>query len=96
MLKFWKKKPADGEPAPDAANAPADAASVTAQAPAAPAELAPQTPPETSPDADAPDGTEPVKRSWREQLAGSGFARSLGSLFVRHPRLDDGEESRAA
>ncbi len=89
MLKFWKKKPADGEPAPDAANAPADAASVTVQAPAAPAELAPQTPPETSPDADAPDGTEPVKRNWRERLAGSGFARSLGSLFVRHPRLDD-------
>lgn len=31
----------------------------------------------------------PSKRSWRERLAGSGFARSLTSLFVRHPKLDD-------
>ncbi len=29
------------------------------------------------------------KRSWRERLAGSGFARSLGSLFSRNPVLDD-------
>jgi fused signal recognition particle receptor len=29
------------------------------------------------------------KRSWRERLGGSGFARSLSSLFVRHPKLDD-------
>ncbi|HET6433647.1 signal recognition particle-docking protein FtsY [Dyella sp.] len=31
----------------------------------------------------------PARRSWRERLSGSGFAKSLGSLFVRHPRLDD-------
>jgi fused signal recognition particle receptor len=27
--------------------------------------------------------------SWRERLSGSGLARGLSSLFVRHPRLDD-------
>lgn len=31
----------------------------------------------------------PAKRSWRERLSGSGFAKSLNSLFVRHPKLDD-------
>ncbi|MDR6643209.1 fused signal recognition particle receptor [Luteibacter sp. 1214] len=30
-----------------------------------------------------------AKRSWRDRLSGSGFARSLGALFVRHPKLDD-------
>jgi fused signal recognition particle receptor len=31
----------------------------------------------------------PAKRSWRERLSGSSFARGLSSLFVRHPKLDD-------
>src|SRR5690606_18046172 len=26
---------------------------------------------------------------WRERLGGTGFARSLGGLFSRNPRLDD-------
>ncbi|MET4678203.1 MULTISPECIES: signal recognition particle-docking protein FtsY [unclassified Luteibacter] len=30
-----------------------------------------------------------ARRSWRDRLSGSGFAKSLGSLFVRHPKLDD-------
>jgi len=34
-------------------------------------------------------GQPAAKRSWRERLAGSGFAKSLTSLFVRHARLDD-------
>jgi len=38
-------------------------------------------------DAAAPAG--PARRSWRERLSGSGFARGLASLFVRNPRLDD-------
>lgn len=35
--------------------------------------------------------TEPAqaRRGWRERLSGSGFARGLGALFVRHPKLDD-------
>jgi len=31
----------------------------------------------------------PGKRSWRERLSGSGFARSLGGLFARNPKLDE-------
>ncbi|WP_243047677.1 signal recognition particle-docking protein FtsY [Dyella sp. RRB7] len=31
----------------------------------------------------------PAKRSWRERLSGSSFARGLSSLFNRHPKLDD-------
>ena len=31
----------------------------------------------------------PAKRSWRERLSGSSFARGLSSLFIRHPKLDD-------
>jgi len=35
------------------------------------------------------DTAVPAKRSWRERLSGSAFARGLSSLFVRHPKLDD-------
>ena len=31
----------------------------------------------------------PAKRSWRERLSGSGFAKGLGGLFARNPKLDD-------
>ncbi|NUS39913.1 MAG: signal recognition particle-docking protein FtsY [Lysobacter sp.] len=31
----------------------------------------------------------PGRLGWRERLRGTGFARSLGGLFSRHPRLDD-------
>ena len=31
----------------------------------------------------------PGKPGWRERLRGSGFARSLGGLFSRNPKLDD-------
>jgi fused signal recognition particle receptor len=31
----------------------------------------------------------PGKPGWRERLRGSGFARGLGGLFSRNPRLDD-------
>jgi fused signal recognition particle receptor len=55
---------------------------------------------ETPPQADAPALDEvfeqaavaeaaPLKRSWRERLSGSSFARGLTSLFNRHPKLDD-------
>ena len=30
-----------------------------------------------------------VRRGWRTRLGGSGFARGLGGLFARNPRLDD-------
>ncbi|MFS8137777.1 MAG: signal recognition particle-docking protein FtsY [Thermomonas sp.] len=35
-----------------------------------------------------PDLAAPVS-GWRERLRGSGFARSLGGLFSRNPKLDD-------
>ncbi len=34
-------------------------------------------------------GDPPRASGWRERLRSSGFARSLGSLFSRNPRLDD-------
>ncbi len=89
MLKFWKKKPAE-----TAAETPADEI-IETTTPAAAAPQASQEPP--APPAEAPAPADiapeaeaaPAKRSWRERLAGSGFARGLSSLFVRHPKLDD-------
>ena len=79
MLKFWKKKPEDeaGQPAA----APEQAA--TDQAIEVPAAAAPELPIA----AEAEPAT--AKRSWRERLSGSGLAKNLSSLFVRHPKLDD-------
>jgi fused signal recognition particle receptor len=83
MLKFWKKKPAEngtGENSEEAINqAPAEAA-------------APEAPPasEIVPVVAAEAAPEPTtKRSWRERLSGSVFARGISSLFSRHPKLDD-------
>jgi fused signal recognition particle receptor len=86
MLKFWKKKPADADaPAADAAPL-ADAASLdTAVEPLAEA-LAEVAPPIEVAEVATPA---PARRSWRERLGGSGFARGLNTLFVRHPQLDD-------
>ena len=101
MLKFWKKKTAPAA-APDAEKpaheAPVEAASTPAPAqdvapvadvpPAAPAVVeAPQA--QAAADAGDDESAAPAKRSWRERLSGSGFARGLASLFVRHPKLDD-------
>ncbi|MEZ5456218.1 MAG: signal recognition particle-docking protein FtsY [Lysobacteraceae bacterium] len=44
---------------------------------------------EHEPDASAIEPVAPMRTSWRERLATSSFARSLGSLFQRNPRLDD-------
>ena len=52
-------------------------------APSAPAIEPALPPPDTAPP--APMG----KAGWRERLRGSGFARSIGSLFARNPKLDD-------
>lgn len=102
MLKFWKKKPTETtseQPAEQAQTPPDDAhaADATAMDNASPvldearAELVPEEPAVV--DEPPPPATEtepaPAKRSWRERLAGSGFAKGLSSLFVRHPKLDD-------
>jgi fused signal recognition particle receptor len=92
MLKFWKKKPA--APEPPAADPPqlVDAgaldataeplAEAMAEAAPAPAEVVDETP-------EAGAAPASSRRGWRERLRGSGFARGLGTLFVRHPKLDD-------
>ncbi|MEO7433511.1 MAG: signal recognition particle-docking protein FtsY [Dokdonella sp.] len=87
MLKFWKKKPApDAVPvAPVAEPAPDSGALVEDTQPAT--EVAADHP--VAIEALEPAVIEPAKRSWRERLSGSGFAKGLSSLFVRHPVLDD-------
>jgi len=85
MLKFWKKKPAP-EPEAMPAASPAEPAIETS---------VPGVDTEIFADAAAAIATVdsaaalPGKRSWRERLSGSGFARGLSSLFTRHPVLDD-------
>ena len=90
-------------PAPAAESAPAtgfandtDAASLDHASPALDEALAeaPLTPDasvtdETSELAAVVEAAAPSKRSWRERLSGSSFARGLSSLFIRHPKLDD-------
>jgi len=99
MLKFWKKKPTGKEAEHTTAKAPADAVvpesgdgplhEALAEVPA-PAETRPETErfvaPVGEPIAEEPA---PTRRGWRERLSGNVFARSLGSLFVRNPKLDD-------
>jgi fused signal recognition particle receptor len=105
MLKFWKKKPAEPAATPAAPPAdervePAadpvafDSTPALAEALAetvAPEPALPEVEPEAEEAAIAAEAQAavPVKRSWRERLSGSGFAKSLTSLFVRNARLDD-------
>jgi len=81
MLKFWKKK-SEGDP-PIAATAAEDEKPITADE----ADSAAATPMAEAIAASEPAPT--AKRSWRERLSGSGFARGLSSLFARNPVLDD-------
>jgi fused signal recognition particle receptor len=73
-----------------------DVASPATAEPALPvAREATNVPPSAIDDASAPaasDATVPAtagKQGWRDRLRGSGFARSFGGLFSRHPKLDD-------
>jgi len=70
--------PAVTEPPPAAALAP----------PPAPA-AAPEPEPSPSSPAQEKPAAAPGKPGWRERLRGSGFARGLGGLFSRNPKLDD-------
>lgn len=56
--------------------------------------LAEAAPPAEAPGEEVPfqvpaEEAAPAKRSWRDRLSGSAFARGLTTLFVRHPKLDD-------
>jgi len=95
MLKFWKKKPAEPATgaAPQAEDASQDAAPVPVAVEEAPAAAADPAV-DTTAVADAAAAVESAaadapKRSWRERLAGSGFARGLAAVFRRNPVLDD-------
>ncbi|WP_426689024.1 signal recognition particle-docking protein FtsY [Rhodanobacter ginsengiterrae] len=95
MLKFWKKKPAEKDAEQPTSPAPVGAVMVEGQAPAlheAPTEVPSPTDPDRFEAAAAPAtdaAATPAKRGWRDRLSGNLFSRSLGSLFVRHPKLDD-------
>ncbi|MBZ0223650.1 MAG: signal recognition particle-docking protein FtsY [Dokdonella sp.] len=91
MLKFWKKKPAVETGAPEAEAAATPAAATTRIEPAASSEAATDIslPEAVTPAAEPATEDAPARRGWRERLAGTGFARGLAALFVRHPRLDD-------
>jgi fused signal recognition particle receptor len=67
--------------------APAEPTPPAEPAPATEAAAAPDSPAAQPAVAEAP--LPPAKRSWRERLSGSGFARGLSSLFTRNPVLDD-------
>lgn len=56
-----------------------------------PVETAPVQAPEAAadPSASLPSATTLAKSSWRERLRGTGFARGLGSVFSRNPKLDE-------
>jgi len=43
----------------------------------------------SEPDVDAAAPAATGRQGWRDRLRGSGFARSFGGLFSRHPKLDD-------
>ncbi|MEX1826302.1 signal recognition particle-docking protein FtsY [Luteibacter sp. CQ10] len=87
--------PAEESRAPAADPASLDSAPGTAEALAETAAPEPQLPEveaeqeESAVVEAAADAAQPARRSWRERLSGSGFAKSLTSLFVRHPKLDD-------
>jgi len=95
MLKFWKKKAATEAPqAGETAATPAETVdtgvvdnAVATSVAIAEDEASVQL--ETATDAASAHEASPGRRSWRERLAGSGFARGLSTLFTRNPVLDD-------
>jgi fused signal recognition particle receptor len=95
MFKFWRRKSVEtpaSEPAPATADAPS-----SETAPAA-FEVPASEPVPVAVDPPAPPGAvaeslvelpAPKPASWRERLAHSGIARSLGGLFRSNPKLDE-------
>ena len=99
MLKFWKKKPTETASATtEDAQEPQLDTKADVAAPESPPQGLPvalteaPTPHEQAPAAEmavAASAEAPARRGWRERLAGNAFARGLGTLFVRNPKLDD-------
>lgn len=96
---FWRKKPAESEqpveqapPANEVRAEPAPLPPPLSVEPAIP--TTPYMPPAEAERSDhefanATPAATPGKPGWRERLKGSGFARSLGGLFSRNPKLDE-------
>ncbi len=93
-------EPAAAEPAPPATQdapevpetpeTPAPREAIAPAAPPPPTAPAPVSVPAPDPgQATAPPPAPAGKPGWRERLRGSSFARSVGGLFSRNPRLDD-------
>jgi fused signal recognition particle receptor len=77
---------------PDAVPAPATAeppSPIEPEATVAPAVAAPESVPEIATGEGAAVPAAAGSKGWRDRLRGSGFARSFGGLFSRHPKLDD-------
>ncbi|MEO8673504.1 MAG: signal recognition particle-docking protein FtsY [Tahibacter sp.] len=100
MFKFWKKSSKDEEqvkPAESTPDAVPPAAATHAGFDVSPAasvaEASAATMLETHEAEPAPtnttDGEAPAKRGWRDRLSGNSFARNLGALFSRKPKLDE-------
>ena len=100
MRWFRRKKSDDG--APPSTDLPTDAPSAEVVPEAAPAVVEPEASRQEPPPVEIDRNFEPVveppfveraatpgKPGWRERLRGSGFAKSLGGLFSRNPKLDD-------
>ncbi|MDO5609511.1 MAG: signal recognition particle-docking protein FtsY, partial [Pseudomonadota bacterium] len=82
--------PVSAEPAiPDTPYVAPDVAPVVAPD-APPTDASPAEPARSDDEfANAAPAATPGKTGWRERLKGSGFARSLGGLFSRNPKLDE-------
>ena len=89
MLKFWKKKSAEDATQPAAETGPTTAEQAAAETPTAEMIASPPLPLAAIDEPAASAEPASQKRSWRERLSGSGFARNLSSLFSRNPVLDD-------
>jgi fused signal recognition particle receptor len=77
--------PAAVEPVPATDSAPVQDAPATVAPPAPPPAAAPAVPAEPT----APPPAAPGVKGWRDRLRTTGFARSVGGLFSRNPKLDD-------
>jgi fused signal recognition particle receptor len=99
MLKFWKKKTTATTPEQAGDKAQIEALPLESPGPILrealteiprPAEPLPAAGHVVAPADAVPSATDaPARRNWRERLSGNAFARGLGSLFIRHPKLDD-------
>ena len=78
--------PAAPASAQSSAGVPAEVEAPAVEAVAREAPVAEPLPPR---EAERPQAAAPGRQGWRDRLRGTGFARSLGGLFSRNPRLDD-------